>query len=273
MKRGLPILIRLAFKSMNAKKYLLIILVGIMLVTLVSALNDSMGNVTINESESIINNTPVPIENSSEISNSLSKSKRSSGGGATIPISIIDLTEQGTDYSMKPGRLKFEFEEQLYAIQVRRVKQDYVWFLVMDLDENKLEDITAYTIEDSFNLTIGEKKEIDLDRNGIKDVIIELDDIVSIGKYNSVRSSDFSIKKINTKEIKSNSTNENVEEIGDLETILTDEKIGGNEDNDRKMEGEVEEPVLKSVIALDQELLEQPTFLDNIINWFKELFF
>lgn len=56
-------------------------------------------------------------------------------GGGTVPITTISLSEQGDDYSMKPGRLKFEFDEKLYAIQVRRVKPDYVWFLVMDLDE------------------------------------------------------------------------------------------------------------------------------------------
>ncbi|HLD98108.1 MAG TPA: hypothetical protein VI815_02195, partial [Candidatus Nanoarchaeia archaeon] len=47
----------------------------------------------------------------------------SSGGGATIPISTISLTEQGNTYDMTPGRLKFEFEKQWYAIQLRRVKE------------------------------------------------------------------------------------------------------------------------------------------------------
>ena len=47
---------------------------------------------------------------------------------------------------------KFEFDEKLYAIQVRRVKQEYTEFLIMTLDMDKLGDITAYNIDNSFSL-------------------------------------------------------------------------------------------------------------------------
>jgi hypothetical protein len=115
-------------------------------------------------------------------------------GGASVPVSTIDLTEQGNDYSMKPGRLKFEFDGKAYAVQVRRVKQEYVWFLIMILDMNKPNDITAYTLDNSFNLSVSENKEIDLDKDGTKDIFVELNNVIST--MGSVRSADFSIKKI-----------------------------------------------------------------------------
>lgn len=95
-------------------------------------------------------------------------------GGGTVPITTIKLTEQASNYNMKPGRLKFEFDEKFYAIQVRRVKQDYVEFLVMTLDMNKLDDITAYTLDDFFVLKPNEKKEIDLNKDGEIIVIVQI---------------------------------------------------------------------------------------------------
>jgi len=184
-------------------------------------------------------------------------------GGATVPITTIDLTEQGTDYSMKPGRLKFEFDGKLYAIQIRRVKQEYVDFLVMTLDMNKLDDITAYIIDNSFSLNPGEKKEIDIDKEGIKDISIELNAIISTGKYNSIRSANFSIKKINTKKSETILSNEN-ENIG----INNMEVIGSNNitEEDIEVQESVSEPIL------NQESKKQSTFLEKIINFFKELF-
>ena len=174
-------------------------------------------------------------------------------GGTTVPVTTIDLTEQGNDYSIKPGRLKFEFNGKLYAIQVRRVKQEYVDFLIMTLDINKQEDITAYTLDDSFSLNANEKKEIDINNDGINDVLIELNNIISTGKYNSVMSADFSIKKINTKLEKSNEE-ENVK--------IINSEITGNL---------IQEPISEPVI-LNQEPKEQSTFLEKIISWFKGLF-
>src|SRR3989344_8305821 len=116
-----------------------------------------------------------------------------SGGGAAVPITTTELTEQGNDYSMKPGRLKFEFDEKLYAIQVRRVNQDYATFLFMTLDMNKLDDITAYTLDDSFNLNSGEVKEIDVNGDGVKDISIKLNKIIST--TSSIKSADFTIRK------------------------------------------------------------------------------
>ncbi len=180
-----------------------------------------------------------------------------SGGGAAVPVNMIDLTEQGDNYVIKPSRLKFEFNEKLYAIQVRRVKQEYVWFLVMKLDMDKLNDITAYTLDDSFNLSIGERKEIDINKDGIKDISIELNNIISNVK--SIRSADFSIKKIKIepKMISSGSAEVNTE-------LLSLNEITGSK---------IQEPISEPVIVLNQELSQkQPTLLEKIINFLKELF-
>lgn len=123
-------------------------------------------------------------------------------GGASVPITPLGLTEQGNNHDIGPGRLKFEFAEKPYAIQLRRVKEDYTEFVVMTLDIDKPEDITAYTVDNSFNLTSGGIKQIDLDGDGTEDIFIKLNKINSKGKYNSVRSADFFIKKIKNPGIK-----------------------------------------------------------------------
>lgn len=184
-------------------------------------------------------------------------------GSGAVPITTIELTGQGNDYSMKPGRLKFEFDGNSYAIQLRRVKQQNAEFLVMTLDMDRPDDITAYTLDDSFNLTPGEKKEIDINKDGTKDMSIELNNIIST--ETSIGSADFSIKKINTEK---------------SETIITDEPenvrvnntevIGFNNINEGKVE--VQESVSAPVIILNQETQEQPTFLRKIINFFRNYF-
>lgn len=177
-------------------------------------------------------------------------------GSATVPISAVNLTEQGTDYNMKPGRLKFEFNERLYAIQVRRINQESVDFLIMTLDMNKQEDITAYTLDDSFSLKSGEKREINIDKDGINDILLELNNIKP--NSHSIKSAGFSIKKINAKK---------------SEAILTNEE-GSTEivDPDEITENKIQEQVSESVIVLNQKSKEQSIFLDEIIDWFKGLF-
>jgi len=173
---------------------------------------------------------------------------------APVPVTTIDLTEQGEDNNIKPGRLKFEFDEKLYAIQVRRVEQGYVWFLVMTLDMDKQNDITAYNLDSSFNLSSSETKEIDLNKDGINDIIIKLKDIISTGKYNSVKSADFFIKKINNKDI-TNFDNENIL-IENVEAI----------------DSEIQAPILEPVIVLNQKSQKQLTLLEIVISWFKRVF-
>ncbi|MCH7851053.1 MAG: hypothetical protein IH845_05410 [Nanoarchaeota archaeon] len=102
---------------------------------------------------------------------------------------------------MGTTRLKFEFEEQLYALQLRKINEDYVLFLVMTLDMNNPDDITAFTIDDSFNLSINETREIDIDKDGTKNIFLQLNDITPIGESGSVNSADFFIKRITISEI------------------------------------------------------------------------
>lgn len=185
-------------------------------------------------------------------------------GGVAVPITTIELTEQGKDYSMKPGRLKFEFDGNLYAIQVRKVKQGYADFLIMTLDMNKPDDITAYTLDESFSLISGEKKEIDINKDGINDLSVELNKIIPTGKYNSIRSVGFSVKKINTKTSKAilTSENENIRSNNNIEVI----------DSNKMIKGEIQKPISEPLIILNKESKEQPTYSEKIINFFKGLF-
>ncbi len=184
------------------------------------------------------------------------------GGGAAVPITTIELTEQGNDYNIKPTRLKFEFDGDLYAVQVRRVKQEYVDFLVMALDMDKPNDITAYSLDNSFSLSLGERREIDIDKDGTNDIFIELNDIVST--VGSIRSADFSIKRIDIKKTENvvvdggeNIEIENTTEINILPEII---------------EVKIQKPIQGSTIASNQVNLEQSTFLSKIINFFNKLF-
>lgn len=123
----------------------------------------------------------------------------SGAGGGAIPITTIELVDKGKDYNINPSRLKFEFNNESYAIQLRRVKQDveedYVEFIVMKLDKNNLDDVTAHTMDYSFKLVSGEKNEIDIDNDGTKDLFIKLKNIDK-KRYESAQ---FFIKKIKVK--------------------------------------------------------------------------
>ena len=180
----------------------------------------------------------------------------SSGGGATIPISTISLTEQGNTYDMTPGRLKFEFEKQWYAIQLRRVKEGYVDFVVMNLDENNLEDITAYEIiEDIFRLNLKESGRIDLNGDNAKDIIIELDEIIKGGRYGTVRSADFSIKKISGKDLVTL-------DVTSSETIILDDSneqgsISGNVLSEEVFEDEESQNQIEETIEVVEEDVEK----------------
>lgn len=175
-------------------------------------------------------------------------------GGSAVPITSISLTEQGNAYNMKPGRLTFEFNEQLYAIQIRRINSDSVDFLIMTLDMNKLEDITAYTLDDSFSLKSGEKREIDIDKNGVMDIVLELE---NTGKIDKIKLASFSIQRINIKQ----------SEISD-KNITTDREI-----IPYGITGSViQKPISESVSLLNLESKEQPTFLKKIVDWFEGLF-
>ncbi len=159
--------------------------------------NSVNSSVEINLSEEVVNET-VP-DNETVLNVDVVNAGQS---GAAVPVITIELTEQGNDYNITPRRLKFEFDGKLYAIQVRRVKQEYVNFLVMTLDMNKPNDITAYTLDESFSLISGEKKEIDIDKDGVMDIAIELKNIDSPFSINGdrirrgIRQADIFIRRI-----------------------------------------------------------------------------
>jgi len=167
-------------------------------------------------------------------------------GGVSVPITRINLNEEGINYNLKPERLIFEFNEKDYAIQIRRIKQEYTTFLIMSLDSNKLEDITAHTLDGSFNLSQGERKEIDLDKDGINDILIKSNSIKTRGGYNSIKTADFSVKKINSEK-----NNEK-----DIEITALNFDITGN-----LIQESVSEPVYS-----------QESFFDKVINWVRGFF-
>lgn len=138
------------------------------------------------------------INDSPTRNNSLQISSKGHGeGSSTVPVSNIDLSDQKENYIMKPGRLKFDFEGNIYVIQVRRVKEIYVDFLILKLEIlDKEEDITAYKSDNSFSLSLNQEKKIDLNKDGIMDISIVLNDISLAGEYENIKSAVFSIEKI-----------------------------------------------------------------------------
>lgn len=121
--------------------------------------------------------------------------------------------------------------------------------------KNKQDDITAYVIDDSFNLSVNDKKEIDLDKDGAKDVLIELREIKP--NPHSIKSAGFFIQKVNAKEAETILAN------GEENTETSSEIITGNE---------IQEPISEPVIILEKDSKEQPTFFEKIINFFKGMF-
>jgi len=93
------------------------------------------------------------------------------------------LTQHKTDYEMKPGKLEFGFDEKFYPIQLRKVEQSHAEFFV-------------YGLDDPFILKPNEGIEIDLDKDGVNDIFVELDEIISMEEENSGRSADFFISEI-----------------------------------------------------------------------------
>jgi len=117
-------------------------------------------------------------------------------GGVAVPVKDIGITDNAISHNSKASRLKFEFSGEQYAIQLRRVEQDYTHFLVIKLNENKLSDVNAFTIRESFNLTPSQDTEIDLNKDNIEDIYLKLNDITGTGRFNNVMHAEFFIKKI-----------------------------------------------------------------------------
>ncbi len=116
-------------------------------------------------------------------------------GGGTVPILIIELTEEGVSYNITPSRLKFEFNGAPYAIQLREVEQDHAIFLVMILNESDPNNILAYTIDESIILVPSETREVDVNHDDKNDLFIQLKAITYIPP-NNIRGANFFIKKM-----------------------------------------------------------------------------
>ena len=99
------------------------------------------------------------------------------GGGAAVPIVKIKLTEDGKDYEIKPSRLTFKFKNERYAIQVRKIEEDYVKFLYFSFKKGSYKDPRNYKLEESFNLDEDGIKKIDLNEDGYYDLFLKLEKI------------------------------------------------------------------------------------------------
>ena len=123
----------------------------------------------------------------------------SSGGGSSVLVVSVEFTNQGENFSMKPTRMKFEFKENLYALQLQRVKSDNVIFVVMSLDKTKPDDLSANIVEDRFELEARGVKRIDLDGDGSMDILVSLNSVnLILPNSRNVRpeSASFSVKLI-----------------------------------------------------------------------------
>jgi|SRR3989344_5420652 len=201
------------------------------------------------------------------------------GGGGDVPISTISLNEPDNNYNMTSGRLKFEFEKEWYAIQLIRVKDEYADFIVMNLDKDNLEDITAYwIIEDTFSLNPSEGRRIGLNGDNIEDVVVGLDEIINGGKYGTVRFASFYIKKLtNANVMPASKENENIKETKNDEEIIESEN--GNVLNEESQEEVITINLAgggkEKVMLMETQTLKEATDLtifQKMINWFKRLF-
>lgn len=208
--------------------------------------------------------------------------------GGSMPVDTIQLTNIGNDYNLGYITLKFEFNKNLYAIHIRSIKNDYIRFFVMKFDNDDLENITAYTITEDFNLSIGESKEIDLNQDKNKDLFLKLNDITKTGTYGSIRHANFTIKSIKSlgsiEQLKTLETgisknitkafNEEkiiVEPIKEKENITNEEIINPNLEENLNKNNELD---INHSNLSEQTIIESPksTILEIMINWFKGLF-
>lgn len=116
----------------------------------------------------------------------------SGSGGGTVPIVNIKLTDNGKDYNVKPSRLTFKLKNERYAIQVRKIEEEYVKFHYFSFKKGSYKDVRNYKLEGSFNLEEKGIKKIDLNNDGYYDLYLELKQI-------NKRTVEIFLKKINEK--------------------------------------------------------------------------
>ncbi|MBS3083731.1 hypothetical protein J4423_02925 [Candidatus Pacearchaeota archaeon] len=127
-------------------------------------------------------------------------------GGGIIAVTQIDLTEQELNYvDAKPSRLQFEFNGRFYAVQLKRIRQDKAEFIIINLDSDNLNDVTFNDVKSSFELELGKREEIDINEDGVDDMVINLNRINSPFSVDGtriregIRTADFSIKRIGSR--------------------------------------------------------------------------
>jgi hypothetical protein len=94
------------------------------------------------------------------------------------------------DYLLVPGRVFFNFNNEKYAIQIRKVGENYTTFLVMVFLSDNSEN---YSILKNFTLVREERVFVDLDKDNFEDIYVKLNGVVLSGKYGTVRSANFSV--------------------------------------------------------------------------------
>lgn len=116
----------------------------------------------------------------------------SGGSGGYIEVTEINLQNDNT-FDIEPGRVKFEFKDKWYGIQLEEVKDGTSEFLIINLDDGLTDDVSADKISGSFQLTKSGNEGIDLDNDGQEDIVVELNDLTE--DINSIGKADFSIRK------------------------------------------------------------------------------
>ncbi|MEK6917834.1 MAG: hypothetical protein AABW51_02700 [Nanoarchaeota archaeon] len=117
-------------------------------------------------------------------------------GGGSMPAIMTELTENGNSYNMKSGGLEFSMNGKRYIVQTSRVKDEYANFSVLSLNTESLEKNQIDTSDANFTLRLNEIKNIDLDNDNADDISVRLNSISATGRYKSIRSANFIIKKI-----------------------------------------------------------------------------
>ncbi len=166
----------------------------------------------------------------------------SNKGGGEVPIGRIEISDAGETIISRPKRLLFELEEN-YALQIRRVRDDYADFIFMKLGEN-YGDIEDFMFLEAFRLREKDAVNVDLNGDGIADVYLEMKDINDVDYFEGVEffvgfaDKDAVVSRTNKKQLKEMFDEEELEEFEKI--INKREDYFGEKDDLNVLVNEVE---------------------------------
>lgn len=142
----------------------------------------------------------IEFTSSSEAFFSKNKALVSSGGGE-VPTVSSDSKKNSETFEMMPGRIEYDFENKTYYINIRRINEDNVEFIVIDPLDNATR-LLGEDDEETWDVGGRVKKEneiyLDLNGDGVDDVLINLKKINNLSKKekSDKKSAEFTIERL-----------------------------------------------------------------------------